>query len=121
MAKIFRNLSPAFFSVVDLTIDYSGHNLLYEWAELMHWHDLLRCFNNVKILHVHGISTKDLSYCLLTGGKLLPGVLPQLQVLECPVGCNARDAFASFVNLCKAEGYPICLILVDSLPASTSP
>jgi len=121
MAKIFGNLGPAFSSVVDLTIDYSGHNLLYEWAELVHWRDLLKCVNNVKILRVHGISAKDLSYCLLTGGEPLPGVLPQLQVVECPVGCDARDAFAAFVNLRKAEGYPIRLILVDPPPASTSP
>jgi len=87
----------------------------------MQWRDLLRSFNHVKTLRVHGSSARDFSYSLLTDGEPPPGVLPELQVLECPVGCDASDVFARFVNVRKAAGHPIRLILVDSPPASTSP
>jgi hypothetical protein len=113
MAEIFRDLSPAFSTVVDLTIDYSDHNALYERAMPTQWRDLLRPFNHVKTLRVHGLFAKNISDYLLSGGEPLAEVLPDLQVLECMVGCDASDGFATFVDVRNAAGYPIRLDFVD--------
>jgi len=114
MAEIFRNLIPAFSTVVDLTIDYSDCSPLDERAGPMQWRDLFRSFDHVKTLRVHGIFAKNMLHSLLSDGEPLPEVLPELQVLECPVGCDTSDEFATFVNVRKAAGHPICLVLVDS-------
>ena len=114
MARIFEGLSPAFSMVADLTIDYSEHDPMHEGPGPMQWRDMLKSFNRVKILRVHGIFAENFSNSLLSDGEPLPEVLPELQVLECPVGCDASDAFAAFVNVRKAAGCPMRLILVDS-------
>ena len=114
MARIFEGLSPIFSTVVDLTLDYSDHNLTYDGPRPVQWRNLLGSFNHVKTLRVHGIFAENFSRSLLSDGEPLPEVLPELQVLECPVGCDGSDAFATFVNVRKAAGYPIRLILVDS-------
>jgi hypothetical protein len=113
MAEIFRDLSPAFSTVEDLTIDYSNHNPLYERAMPTQWRDLLRPFNHVKTLRVHGLFAKNFSDYLLSDGESLPEVLPDLQVLECMVGCDASNAFATFVDVRNAAGHPIRLDFVD--------
>jgi hypothetical protein len=118
MANIFEKLRPAFSTVADLTINYSGHSRLH-LAEPIQWHNLFRSLNHVKTLRVHGHFPENLSRSLLSDGEPLPEVLPNLQVLECPVGCDASDAFAAFVNARKAAGYPIRLVPVDS-PARSS-
>ena len=71
----------------------------------MQWRELLRSFNHVKTIRVHGLFAERES---------LPEALPDLQVLECLVGCDASDTFATYVNVRKAAGYPIRLVLVDS-------
>ena len=124
MTEIFEDLSPAISTVVDLTIDFSGHYPSYGRPTPTQWHDLLGSFNHVKTLRVHGSLAENFSNCLLSDGEPIPGpeVLPELQVLECPVGCDASDTFATFVDVRKAAGYPISLILVDPpgpSPAST--
>jgi hypothetical protein len=60
----------------------------------------------------------NFSHSLLSDGEPLPEVLPELQVLECPVGCDASAVFATFVHARNAAGYPTRLILVD--PAGRS-
>ena len=123
MASIFEDLSPAFSAVDDLTIDYSGHkahNSLYgEDPRPMQWCDLLRSFNHAKTLRVHSVFAENFSRSLLSDGEPLPEVLPELQVLECPVGCDASAAFATFVHARNAAGHPMRLILVD--PPGRSP
>ena len=113
MAEIFRDLSPAFSTVVDLTIGYSDHNTLYERAMPTQWRDLLRSFNHVKTLRVHGLFAKNFSDSLLSDGEPLSEVLPDLQVLECMMGCDASIAFAAFVDVRNAGGYPVRLDFVD--------
>jgi hypothetical protein len=114
MAEIFRDLSPAFSTVEDLTVDYSSHNPLFERVVPMQWRELLRSFNHVKTIRVHGLFAESFSQSLLSDGESLPEALPDLQVLECLVGCDASDTFATYVNVRKAAGYPIRLVLVDS-------
>ena len=116
MAKIFEDLGPAFSTVVDLTVDFSDHTSSFHVhnPRPMQWRDLLRCFKHVKTLRVHSSSDRNFSHSLLSHGEPLPEVLPELQVLECLLGCEASDAFATFVNVRKAAGHPIRLVLVDS-------
>ena len=113
MAEIFRDLSPAFSTVADLTIDYSDHNPLYERSTPTQWRDLLRSFNHVETLRVHGRFAKNFIQSLLSDGEPLPEVLPDLQVLECLVRCDSVDAFATFVDGRNAAGHSIRLDLVD--------
>ena len=98
--------------VADLTINYSGHSWFHV-AEPIQWRSLFGTLNHVKTLHVHGLFTENLLRSLLSDGEPLPEVLPDLQVLKCPVGCDASDAFATFVDACKAAVHPIRLIAVD--------
>jgi hypothetical protein len=122
MAEIFEDLRPAFSAVADLTIDYKSHGSWSERASPRQWRDLLRTFNHVKTLRVHGLISENFPHSLLSDGEPLPEILPDLQVLECPVGCDASDAFATFVDVRRAAGYPIRLDLVDSpenSPANT--
>lgn len=114
MASIFEDLNPAFSTVDDLTIDYSDHDPMYGGPGPMQWRDLLRSFNHVKTLRVHSVFAENFSRSLVSDGEPLPEVLPELEVLECPVGCDASAVFATFVHARNTAGHPTRLFFVDS-------
>jgi hypothetical protein len=117
MASVFEDLIPAFSAVDDLTIDYSGQNPLDEGPRPVQWRILLRSFRHVKTLRVHSAFAENFSRSLLSDGELepLPDVLPELQALQCPVGCDATgsSAFDIFVQSRSAAGHLIRLTLAD--------
>ena len=113
MAIIFEYLRPASSMMADLTINYSGRGRFHV-AEPIQWRNIFSTLNHVKTLRVHGRFTENLSHSLLSDGEPLPEVLPDLHVFKYPMGCDASDAFATFVNARKAAGYPIRMVLVHS-------
>jgi hypothetical protein len=79
------------------------------------WRELLRLFNNVKVLHltrdaVWGVSC---SLCSENGGLPLE-LLPDLEELTY-LGNDIGDAFVPFINERQAVGHPVRLISRDVL------
>jgi len=123
--EIFDILSPLFFAVVDLTLDYSEHILPPEPNDdtcRALWRKFLMSFNNVKTLRIHEDLVGDLSRSLRPDREPPLEILPELQVLICPAGSDDGDAFTAFIHARKVAGHLVRLVHVvapDSPPAST--
>lgn len=125
VAQIFDTLSPVLSAVVVLTLDNREHTSSPQHRSktgATHWRDLLRSFNNVRTLRVHGGLVGSLSHVLRWSGQSPLELLPELKELVCPTGGHAGDALTAFINARKVVGHPVRLVHVDSpdsLPAGT--
>jgi len=122
VAQLFNALSPAFFSVEVLTLDYKKHTLSSE-ASRLQWRKLLMSFNNVKTLRVHSGLVGDISRSLQLEGEPPLELLPELKVLECPATSAAAAALNAFIDAREVTGRPVRLVQMappDRPSASTA-
>lgn len=104
--------------VVDLTLDYKGHDLPSEGqnrADCTHWTELLGSFGNVNTLRVHNGLVRGVFHSLqLNRGPALE-ILPELKELVCLVGSTADKTIATFIQERVVVSKPVNLIGEDFL------
>ncbi|KAI9510347.1 hypothetical protein F5148DRAFT_599528 [Russula earlei] len=120
VARIFNILSPISSGVVNLSLDYRERSSppgVHSEADRSQWRGLLRSFNNVKALRVHGSLVGELSRCLQwTDGEshmeLLPGLteLSYYRSGDAGLGTDAGDTFSRFVKARQIAGRPVSLV-----------
>jgi hypothetical protein len=119
---IFNVISPVFSGVSDLTLVHGEHtSSLGQHGEAgnTEWRNLLRSFNNVRGLRVHGGLVGDLSRSLRWNGEPL---LPELKEVVCPGGDHAGDALFALINARQVASQPGHLVHAEfsgSPPART--
>jgi hypothetical protein len=108
VAQIFNALSPMFSAVEHLTLVHKVHSQSSEEhneADRTEWRKLLRSFNNVKTVRIHGGLVGELSRCLrLENGEHPLELLPELQKLTYSRSGNANDASTSFFDARQNAG-----------------
>ena len=123
-AQIFKSLSPLFSAVEHLTLEHEVHgqsSVEHNKADRTKWCQLLGSFRNVKTLRVEEGLVEELSRCQeLDDGELPLELLPELQELTYSGGCNAEDAFTSFIDARQDAGRPITLVRRNPSPDRSS-
>ena len=112
LAQIFNYLEPAFLTIVDLTLDYTEHNLSSgrrHHASRRLWRELLGPFRNVRTLRVHKGLVGELSHSLCSEGEPLQ-LLPEIKELICPSESVGDNTFTSFIHEREVAGQPVNLI-----------
>jgi hypothetical protein len=108
VAQLSEVLSPVFSAVAELAINHYLPSTQRNEANYTQWRKLLRSFSNVKTLRMPNVLIEDLSRSLRSDGEQPLELLPQLQVLICPVGSDAYSA-AAFINARKVAGHLVRL------------
>ena len=108
VAQLSEVLSPVFSAVAELAINHYLPSTQRNEANYTQWRKLLRSFSNVKTLRMPNVLIEDLSRSLRSDGRQPLELLPQLQVLICPMGSDAFSATA-FINARKVAGHPVRL------------
>jgi len=117
-----RHTGAVFSGVLDFTLDHGGHtSSLGQHGEAgnTEWRNLLRSFNNVRTLRVHGGVVGDLFRPLRWNGEPL---LPEPKEVVCPGGDHAGDALIAFINARQVASQPRVPVHADflgSLPTRT--
>ncbi|KAN0134707.1 hypothetical protein V8E53_007492 [Lactarius tabidus] len=106
-AQICNALIPTLSGVERLTLDFYDTKIPTELEngaiDGTTWHDLLRSFIGVKVLHIHDGITEELSHALqLDEVELDPGFLPNLRSITA-----ADDLFTSFIDTRRVIGRPV--------------
>ena len=116
VAQLCGSLMPALSGVERLTLDFDGEMIADEWqdgaVDGTTWRELLAPFTGARVLHICCALTWELSSALrLDDVELDPGLLPNLQELAPDIEEEqAVNAFASFVDICRLAGRPLCLL-----------
>jgi hypothetical protein len=111
-------ISPLLFFMEHVVLDYKETACGYNWdphppkeiGDRTQWRELLKLFNNAKILFVRDRLATEISRSLQSDDGQLPlGVLPNLQKLRYFGGSDARDADAPFIDERQVVGHPVKL------------
>lgn len=120
-AQIFNAFVPVLPGVEGLALRYKEHGPSSEWpneSSRAQWRDILRSFNNIKVLQVYvaGELIGDVCRALQLEDEELPlELFPELKEF---VYCKDGDsnAFASFTNARQIAGCPVYFINFPSPP-----
>lgn len=119
-AQIFNGLMPVLSVVEGLALRYEEHDPSSERSNetsRTQWRDILRPFNNVKVLYVAGELIGDVSCALqLEDGELPLELVPELKELVYYQDGDPSNAFTSFTNARQIAGCPVFLINLPSPP-----
>ena len=108
VAQLSEVLSPVFSAVAELAINHYLPSTQRNEANYTQWRKLFRSFSSVKTLRMPNVLIEDLSRSLRSDGEQPLELLPQLQVLVCPMGSDAFSA-AAFINGRKVAGHLVRL------------
>ena len=120
-AQMLGVLGPVFSEVVHLSVGICGTNHMlwsglprYNEGDRAQWRDIIRSFNNVKMLRVKDGLIGEISRALeVRGGESTMELLPELKELICSANVDADDLFDTFAAIIDARhhaGHPVALI-----------
>ena len=116
-AQIINSLRTLFSSVENLILEYTytnSHLSPLGWTNevnLSQWRELLRSFNNLKVLRVPRDFIRALSRSLASmGGEFPVELLPELKELSSSGSGDDGDAFTSFVVSRQNTGHTVSLV-----------
>jgi hypothetical protein len=111
VVQILRTLAPLLSAVEQLTLTrLYGHSRINS-IDLTQWHELLRSFGNVKVLHVPKDFIGMVSRVLRSeDGEPPPQLLPNLESITY-FEKNIAKAIAPLIHERQAAGHPVCVKL----------
>jgi hypothetical protein len=116
-AQICNAIAPVLSVAQELTLRFRKHGMTSNDIDLTKWHDLLRPFTCLKVLHVHPRLSRELSRALqLHDRECLQDILPQLCELVFPSRRVDGEAIVAFLNSRRTADRLVRLRLSGRLP-----